>query len=190
MVWFWGPHILLKPLTHRFLRGATQLLGRAIAFVIDGLDKKLNFGVTVNVNEKSSQFTAAQNQTSNGNSRSPASTPIIQNTSYFGGERIEDIALVCWKLTVLESLVSDEYFEMIVQAVPSSEAATISSVKIKSSISEELAPIIVDVLEEVSHFQGINKNHRHIPSLSILKDSTLSCSTWIFLHWSPLLSFI
>ena len=56
MVWFWGPRILLKPLTHRFLRGATQLLGRAIAFVIDGLDKKLNFGVTVNVNEKSSHY--------------------------------------------------------------------------------------------------------------------------------------
>ena len=154
MMWFWGPHILLKPLTHRFLRGATQLLGRAIAFVIDGLDKKLKFGVTVSVEETSSQFTAAQNQTSNGNSRSQASISIIQDTSYFWGERIEDIASVCWELTVLESLISHEYFETIVQAVSPSEAATIPSVKNKSSISEELAPIIVDVLEEASQELG------------------------------------
>jgi len=40
----WQPGIILRPLTHRFLRGAIQLIARTVSFVKDGLSGKVTFG--------------------------------------------------------------------------------------------------------------------------------------------------
>lgn len=44
LVSMWKSTIFLRPLTHRFLRGAVQLIGRLLAFVKEGLDGKMEFG--------------------------------------------------------------------------------------------------------------------------------------------------
>jgi len=54
LLFLWQPNVVLRPLTHRFLRGAIQLLGRAVAFLQEGLEKTILFGGSTITLEKDS----------------------------------------------------------------------------------------------------------------------------------------
>jgi hypothetical protein len=45
--WLWSQEVFLKPLTHRFLRGTVQLLGRVLHFIKEGMKGEVKFGGAV-----------------------------------------------------------------------------------------------------------------------------------------------
>jgi hypothetical protein len=70
----WRPDVILRPLTHRFLRGAVQLVGRSVAFLLDGLEGKIKFGVE-KVVDPTAQGNGNQADTNGSNFPYPTKTP-------------------------------------------------------------------------------------------------------------------
>mmetsp|Transcript_24299 Transcript_24299/g.49900 ORF Transcript_24299/g.49900 Transcript_24299/m.49900 type:complete len:185 (-) Transcript_24299:1938-2492(-) len=95
----WKSNVFLRPLTHRFLRGAVQLVGRVLGFVKEGLDGKIEFGEN------------------NGNENDASSGTMVGLPPYFWHERVEDIAMVTWELTILDTCMTHDYLEVIADTV-------------------------------------------------------------------------
>jgi hypothetical protein len=128
----WSPAVILRPLTHRFLRGAIQLLGRVVAFVRDGLNNNILFG-------GEGDGSLAQ---------------------YAWVDSPEDVATVAWDLTVLESAVGHDYFQIVAAAVaPSAEGVgedSLDNNMFQNSPDEliELQQLIQEVLLEATEDMG------------------------------------
>lgn len=144
LVSMWKSTIFLRPLTHRFLRGAVQLIGRLLAFVKEGLDGKIEFGggnscegVDGNVMKESS--TEKQ------------SSAMTKLPSYYWNERVDDIAMVSWELTILESAVSHDYAETIANTVCPSDGEGTEYNEIKLLASEILLESSQDIAPLVLH---------------------------------------
>lgn len=144
LVSMWKSTIFLRPLTHRFLRGAVQLIGRLLAFVKEGLDGKIEFGggnsgEGVDGNEMKESSTEKQ------------SSAMTKLPSYYWNERVDDIAMVSWELTILETAVSHDYAETIANTVCPSDGEGTEYNEIKLLASEILLESSQDIAPLVLH---------------------------------------
>jgi hypothetical protein len=165
--WLWSPRVFLKPLTHRFLRGAIQILGRVMEFVKDGLNGSIRFGTMVEqlVAESDSPPQDSRDVADSSGSSSPGenghsvmvgrvSLPPQDNT-YCWGENITDVATVAWELALLESFVANDYIAIISNIITSSKDAP-NMDELKSICTEvlmegsgDITPIISSIWNEV-----------------------------------------
>lgn len=144
----WRPDVILRPLTHRFLRGAVQLIGRVVAFVAEGLEGKIKFG------EETPEGTAMENGGSheaNGHASSH-----VSRDPYCWGENVRDVAAVAWELTVLESRMNSEYIDTVAKAVVSKDTSESEQQELKSlardvlvDASQQIGPVVNKCWNEV-----------------------------------------
>lgn len=132
----WRPEVILRPLTHRFLRGSVQLVGRIVSFVNDGLEGKIKFGQEKRSNDA---------PTENGDGTNGDASYFVRDP-YRWSDDVKDVATIAWELTVLESRMTHDYVEIVLQAVDSAENS--------DSERSELRSITKEVLMEAS--QQIN----------------------------------
>jgi conserved oligomeric Golgi complex subunit 2 len=128
----WRPDIWVRPLTHRFLRGAVQLLGRVVAFCQEGLDGKLLFGPPP---ESSASDAEAAGP--------PAESNAVTVPQYCWGDRENEVAAVMWELDRLEAALRQDYTQVICDTL---QSATTGS----RQESEDLEALIREVLQEAS----------------------------------------
>jgi len=133
----WKPDVYLRPLTHRFLRGAMQLIGRVLAFVKEGTDGKIQFGGADHPEEVGSE------------TKDPSET-IAAIPVYFWSERVEDVAVVAWELTILETCLTHDYLDTIANTVCPNDKESRQSTHNSSSELEEIRSLASDVLMESS----------------------------------------
>ena len=159
LLWLWRPDVVIRPLTHRFLRGALQLVGRILAFIKDGLEGEIKFGL---VSVDSPSHDMVQNEPSDMNGISPTHGPM--DTTYCWGDRVEDVAAVAWDLTVLETLMTHEYVDTIVAAVAPSDAADKATIHSTSNELEELREVVMDAVTESSQAIApiVNRSWNHV----------------------------
>jgi hypothetical protein len=131
----WKPDVYLRPLTHRFLRGAMQLVGRVLSFVKEGADGKIEFG---GVDETAGTEDMDQ-------SESIVATPV-----YFWNERVEDVAVVAWELTILETCLTHDYLDAVAETVCPNDKESRQSTHNSSSELEEIKSLASEVLMESS----------------------------------------
>lgn len=124
----WQPDVILRPLTHRFLRGAVQLVGRVVAFVSDGLEGKIKFGQEKRPDDSLSE---------NGN-ETDGDTPFFVRDPYCWCDNVKDVASLAWELTVLESRLTHEYVETVNQAVDSNENSESERAELRNVAKEVL----------------------------------------------------
>jgi len=112
---FWRSDVFLRPLTHRFLRGAVQIIGRLTSFFSDGLEGKITFGEdrkTLDENGDSPNLANGSDVLSGNFDKSV----VITREPYCWGGIVEDVATVTWEMTILESKLTHEYIEEVKQA--------------------------------------------------------------------------
>lgn len=113
---FWRPNVFLRPLSHRFLRGAVQIICRCTAFINDGLDGKIQFGEE----RKPPVENGDPQKVTNGDDILAGNVEkhvVITRDPYCWGEIVEDVATVAWDMTVFESKLTHEYIEAAKQAI-------------------------------------------------------------------------
>ena len=132
----WKPDVYLRPLTHRFLRGAMQLIGRVLAFAKEGADGKIQFGGT----DKSEEA----------DSESDPSETVVATPAYFWNERVEDVAVVAWELTIFETCLTHDYLDSVANTVCPNDKESRQSTHNSSSELEEIRSLASDVLMESS----------------------------------------
>jgi hypothetical protein len=131
----WKPDVYLRPLTHRFLRGAMQLVGRVLAFVKEGADGKIEFGGVDGTEVKSD---------------TDQSETIVSTPAYFWNERVEDVAVVAWELTILETCLTHDYLDAVAETVCPNDKESRQSTHNSSSELEEIRSLASEVLMESS----------------------------------------
>ena len=144
LVWFWRPDVVLRPLSHRFLRGATQLVGRLVAFISDGLEGRIRFGEKPP--PKIEPKDVAGDQAENGPAKVNGDHNVEPDSSYVWGERLEDVAAVAWELTLLESSITHDYAETVAATIAPPGASSTNN----ESELEDLRGVISDALVEAS----------------------------------------
>lgn len=132
----WKPDVYLRPLTHRFLRGAVQLVVRVMAFVKEGADGKIQFG-------GADQIEVAESETDQ-------SETIMATPSYFWNERVEDVAIVAWELTILETCLTHDYLDAVADTVCPNDEESRQSTHNSLSELEEIRSLAYEVLTESS----------------------------------------
>jgi hypothetical protein len=131
----WRPDVILRPLTHRFLRGAVQLVGRTVAFISDGLTGEIKFGVE---KEESNGQVNGNGAESNGTKMAyPTRTP------YCWGETEQDVAAVAWELAILETAMAHDYVTTVTEALAGGDCT--------EAEREELRGLASEVLQEASN---------------------------------------
>ena len=130
----WKSTVYLRPLTHRFLRGAVQLVGRMLAFVRSGLNGEIEFGGTED--EKSEDEASSETA--------------IDIPSYLWNERVDDIAVVAWELTILDTCMTHDYLQAITSTVCPSDEESRKATHNSSSEIDEIRDIASSVLMESS----------------------------------------
>lgn len=128
----WKPDIYLRPLTHRFLRGAMQLVGRVLAFVKEGADGNIQFGGVDRTEDTDESET------------------IVATPAYFWNERVEDVAVVAWELTILETCLTHDYLDAVAETVCPNDKESRQSTHNSSSELEEIKSLASEVLMESS----------------------------------------
>ena len=146
MTWLWRDDVFLRPLSHRFLRGCIQLLGRVLSFIGEGLDGTIKFGVQSELDKI----------TKNGD----APTSVVDK-SYCWSERVDEVAAVSWNLTILENYIRHEYVSKIASVVSPSAANDNSP---ESEPSSEIKSLIEDTLVEATEglFPIIEKSWNNV----------------------------
>ena len=177
LTWMWRKDVFLKPLTHRFLRGTVQLLGRVIAFVKSGLEGEIKFGIMDDLEEEEGD-NGDSNDDSNGNGNGndndseyrmmqaqgmggSATRSRAMDTSYKWCDRIEDVAAVSWELTVLADYIVTDHIPTVVEVVcpsgvPVADADLGSSFETSELIGEvmtesskEIPPVVNEIWNEI-----------------------------------------
>jgi hypothetical protein len=138
----WRSNVFLRPLTHRFIRGAVQLVGRVLTFIKDGLNGNIEFGGT---NETSQINTLSQVNEEGGTTETVVGVP-----SYLWNERVEDLATVSWELTILETCMTHDYLDVVSKTVCPADEESRKSTHNSSSELEEIRSIFADVLLELT----------------------------------------
>ncbi|KAL7554248.1 hypothetical protein ACHAWF_017669 [Thalassiosira exigua] len=162
----WRSNVFLRPLTHRFLRGAVQLVGRVLTFVKEGLDGEIKFGGNDSTDvEKSSEDSDAG---------APAET-IVAVPSYFWNERVEDVAAVAWELTILDTCMSHDYLEAVASTVCPPDRESQRSTHSSASELDEIRLLASEVLAESSG--GISPLVSHSWNTLIVNSLASSCCT-------------
>uniref|UniRef100_A0A7S3V8Q4 COG complex component COG2 C-terminal domain-containing protein n=1 Tax=Chaetoceros debilis TaxID=122233 RepID=A0A7S3V8Q4_9STRA len=153
--WLWGPEVFLKPLTHRFLRGTIQILGRVISFIKDGLEGKIKFGSEA-APSSSSIDGASESALGTGEDTSLSTTMPKIDRSYCWNERIEDVASVSWELTILETYLKEEHVQNVLKTLNSSGPEHLGGDEMSSLIGEvmveaaqDISPVVDTVWNEI-----------------------------------------
>lgn len=145
----WKPDVILRPLTHRFLRGSIQLVGRTISFIGEGMEGKIKFGeIRPDDGEEKKGSNENVNEGDNVVDAPPVERPLARKP-YCWGESEGDVGAVAWELTILESTMAHEYVDTVVSALSrsdtteaeESELRTLASEVLKDA-SEQINPII------------------------------------------------
>lgn len=148
---FWKPDVILRPLTHRFLRGALQLVGRTLSFIEEGMEGKIKFGEIPPEEEDLEAPDDKPNE--NGDASDLVTAPPLEKSyvrkPYCWGESERDVGAVAWELTILESTMAHEYVDTVVSALIRSdtneaeqkELHTLASGALKEA-SEQINPLI------------------------------------------------
>ena len=131
----WKPDVYLRPLTHRFLRGAMQLIGRVLAFVKEGADGKIQFGGAAEQSEEEKTDSSEMN---------------VATPAYFWNERVEDVAVVAWELTILETCLTHDYLDYVANTVCPNDKESRQSTHNSSSELDEIRSLASEVLVECS----------------------------------------
>jgi conserved oligomeric Golgi complex subunit 2 len=131
----WRPDVVLRPLAHRFLRGSTQLVGRTISFIGEGMEGKIKFGEIPPEEEEEKKGTE------NGQGAEKAASPVerpLARTPYSWGESEGDVGAVAWELTILESSLAYEYVDTVVAALRSQDTSEAEQQELRALASEVL----------------------------------------------------
>lgn len=135
--WLWRSDVFLKPLTHRFIRGAVQIVGRIIAFVNEGLQGEVKFGV---------QPAAELESKTDDPDKLSISNPIaIEDKTYYWKDKIEDVALIAWDLFALESFLSADYASTVQTTVLSHHTKVVPTENAEHD--QEISNLIGDLLQ-------------------------------------------
>jgi len=135
--WLWRADVFLKPLTHRFIRGAVQIVGRIIAFVNEGLQGEIKFGV---------QPTAElETKTDDTDKLSISNTIAIEDKTYYWKDKIEDVASIAWDLFALESFLNADYASTVRTTVLSYNTKVVPSENVEHDL--EVSNLIGDLLQ-------------------------------------------
>ncbi len=166
MSWFWRDDVYLKPLTHRFLRGTIQILGRIISFIKEGLEGEVKFGL-IEAGQGGDDDEEEDGLKENGlPSISPSAS--ASTYEYTWCDRIEDVAAVSWELTQLEKYIAQHHIPTIVDILCSNQSqsqspspeqeesdqtsteGTVALVKeIMSDVSNEIKPVVNKIWDEI-----------------------------------------
>lgn len=138
----WRSNVFLRPLTHRFLRGAVQLVGRVLAFIKEGLDGNIEFG-------GNNEVAAANNESGEKEDDEPSEI-VVGVPSYLWNSRVEDLAVVSWELTILETCMTHDYLDVVAKTVCPMDKESRKSTHNSSAELEEIRSISADVLMESS----------------------------------------
>ena len=146
---FWKSDVFLRPLTHRFLRGAVQIVGRVSAFVEDGLTGKIQFG-------EDRKPIAEGNGVSGTQAEDVVAGRfdkqiVTCRSPYCWGEVLEDVAAVAWDLTVLESKLTHEYASAAVSAAVGARAPAEETEQMENLVKivlEDAASIIAPLVQK------------------------------------------
>lgn len=177
LTWMWRKDVFLKPLTHRFLRGTVQLLGRVIAFVKSGLEGEIKFGIMDDYEEEEEGDNGDNNDDDNngtGNDNDSdnrmmqvqgmgvsATRSRVMDTSYKWCDRIGDVAAVSWELTVLADYIVTDHIPTVIEVVcpsgvPVSDADLGSTFETSELIGEvmtesskEIPPVVNEIWNEI-----------------------------------------
>ena len=133
----WKPDVYLRPLTHRFLRGAMQLIGRVLAFVREGADGNIEFGGEDQPDQET-ELTADSSENT------------LVTPAYFWNERVEDVAVVSWELTILETCLTHDYLDSVASTVCPQDKESRESTHNSSGELEEIRSLASEVLVECS----------------------------------------
>ena len=138
--WLWRSDVFLKPLTHRFIRGAVQIIGCVIAFVNDGLQGEIKFGVQPTV----------ELETNGDGTDHPSESNIVtdEDKTYYWKDRIGDVASIAWDLFALESFLSVDYTSTVQTTVLSYITAISSSEDTRHD--QEISKLIEDLLQDTA----------------------------------------
>lgn len=137
---FWQPNVILRPLTHRFLRGAVQVVGRLVAFVEDGMQGKILFGEKVPSKEVGADVSSSNSPSDSATSVPPPPLPSTAEQCSKGYKWVDDedqVAMVSWELYLLSSWLQGEYVDLILESLGES-----------NHDSKELRTIVAEVLKE------------------------------------------
>ena len=139
----WTSNVFLRPLTHRFLRGAVQLVGRVLAFVKEGLDGKIEFG------GNKIDSAPVSNESGKEDDDEPSET-MVGIPSYLWNQRVEDLAVVSWELTILDTCMTHDYLDVVASCVCPTDQESRKSTHNSSCELEEIRSLSSDVLIESS----------------------------------------
>jgi len=171
----WRSTVFLRPLTHRFLRGAVQLVGRMMAFVRGGLEGDIEFGGSVGGGGSSGGGGDAdgEEKEEGGAEAATLETTIVSIPPYRWNERVEDIAVVSWELTILDTTLSHDYLEFISNTVCPRDEKSRHSTHNSSSELDEIKLLASDIVLESS--RGIAPLVSHSWNALIVDNLTLQC---------------
>jgi hypothetical protein len=171
----WRSTVFLRPLTHRFLRGAVQLVGRMMAFVRGGLEGDIEFGGSVGGGGSSGGGGDAdgEEKEEGGAEAATLETTIVSIPPYRWNERVEDIAVVSWELTILDTTLSHDYLEFISNTVCPRDEKSRHSTHNSSSELDEIKLLASDIMLESS--RGIAPLVSHSWNALIVDNLTLQC---------------
>jgi len=161
LTWMWRADVFLEPLTHRFLRGTIQLLGRVITFIKSGLEGETKFGLVEDYEEEedkgSSNVTIQGMERNSGGIETTRSR--VMDTSYKWCERIADVAAVSWELTALSDYIITDHIPAIVKTVCPSAVSDVDLGarfetseligEIMTEASKEISPIVNEIWNEI-----------------------------------------
>ena len=171
LVSMWKSSVFLRPLTHRFLRGAAQIVGRMLAFVREGLDGEIEFGGSVDSGWRSDED--GKDKEEDDAEVPTAETTIVSISSYRWNERVEDIAMVSWELTILETTLTHDYLEVIANTVCPSDEKSRHSTHNSTSELDEIKLLASDFVLESS--LGISPLVSHSWNVLIVENLTSQC---------------
>ena len=144
----WRPDVWVRPLTHRFLRGAVQLLGRVVALCQEGLDGKLLFGTPPPSPSEQLPDGTTSPPIEESNDTNPSTTTTTTIPQYCWGDRENEVAAVLWELDCLESALLSDYTSIVCDTLLSSPNG--SSQRLSPAESDELKTLVQEVLQEAS----------------------------------------
>jgi hypothetical protein len=172
----WRSTVFLRPLTHRFLRGAVQLVGRMLAFVQGGLEGDIEFGGSVGGGGGSSGSGGdadGEEKEEGGAEAATLETTIVSVPPYRWNERVEDIAVVSWELTILDTTLSHDYLEAISNTVCPRDEKSRQSTHNSTSELDEIKLLASDIMLESS--RGIAPLVSHSWNALIVDNLTSQC---------------
>ena len=127
----WQPDVILRPLTHRFLRGAVQLVGRTVHFIGEGMEGNIKFGN--DVNEESASHENGQHSDANGEKLSyPA------RKFYCWAESEHELAAVAWELAILETSMCHDYVSTVSSSIAGGDCTEAELAELRKLASEVL----------------------------------------------------